>query len=140
MRTCATCDFKVKDGCVHRHLVDYVDDTSPACEKWSLSDRALFKLINDSMSKSRKVKFMPRPSEANAYKYEMAAILNRHLCESVEGKLDPLIYALLSNVYAFVGDVAHGNFDASMEHAGDAIAILIRSLNREWEKEYSHDA
>lgn len=135
MRTCATCDFKVKDGCVHRHLHDFVDATSPACEKWSLSDRALFKLVNDAMSKSRKAKFMPRPFEANAYKYEMAAILNRHLCESAEGKLDPLVYALLSNVYAFVGDVAHGNFDASMEHAGDTIAILIRSLNREWEKE-----
>ena len=140
MRTCETCDFKVKDGCVQRHLLDFVDATSPACEKWSLSDRALFKLINNAMSKSRKVKFMPRPSEANAYKYEMAAIYYNHLLESAEGKLDPLVYALLSNVYAFVGDVAHGNFDASMEHAGDAIAILIRSLNREWEKEYTHEA
>lgn len=135
MRTCGDCDFKLNTGCVHRNLLDFVGSTFPACNHWTLSDDAIKRLVGDGLSRSRKGAFVQCPNEADAYRYEMAAIYYNHLRESMEGKLDPLVYALLSKVFAFVGNVSRGNFDESMSNAGDIAAILVRSLNREWEKE-----
>lgn len=109
---------------------------APACAAWVLAPRKLTTAFRASLDKAREKhpKFIDLGQKYSDYSIAYFQEKAESLKDALEKSDCPLRSLLNAEVYAFLAEVARGNFDRALEEAGDIMAVLYRALNGDGQK------
>lgn len=133
-KPCGQCKHRWMECCLkdkrERLTVDAADE---ACESFELHLGKLDEAFVTSLEKARRKhpKFIDLGQKYSDYSIAYFQEKAESLKVALEKSDCPLRTLLNAEVYAFLFEIARGNFDRALEEAGDIMAVLYRALNGE---------
>lgn len=132
MKTCGQCKHRWMECCLkdkrERLTVDAADE---ACESFELHLGKLDEAFRASLDKAREKhpKFIDLGQRYSDYSIEYFQDKKESLKGALKSSDCQLRTLLVAEVYAFLFEIARGDFDRALEEAGDIMAVLYRALN-----------